>query len=215
METINLDLEMAGVAGSGPHHERADAAANRRLILQTAALLFQEHGVAPVTMAEIAAAAGVGKGTLYRRYDNKAELALALMDSQTAEYQNSVLARLRQFYEENTPYLDQIDDFLDATVHFTGSNLPLLCAVQAGGLLEESHQHSRPYHWQYQTISGLLERAAAAGEIDSSLDIPYLADALLSPLRADLFRSQREVRGFSLARISSGLRSLVHALAAP
>ena len=212
VETIKLDLNLAGVEGSALQHERADAAANRRLILETAASLFEEHGVAAVTMAEIAAAAHVGKGTLYRRFDNKAELALVLMDSQTADYQNAVLARLRQFHEQSTPYLDQLDDFLDATVQFTGANLPLLYAVQAGGLLEESHQHSRPYHWQHQTISGLLERAAAAGEIDSSLDLAYLADALLAPLRADLFRYQRELRGFSLARISSGLRSLVHAL---
>jgi AcrR family transcriptional regulator len=209
----SIELNFVGAEAVAERHERADAAANRRLILKTAAALFEEHGVAAVTMAEIAAAAGVGKGTLYRRFDNKAELALALLDNQASEFQDDVLAHLRRFSEQNTPYLDQLDYFLDALVNFTDSNLPLLCVVQADGLVEERPQHSRPYHWHYQTISALLARAVAAGEVTSSPDVPYLADALLAPLRADLFRFQREIREFSLTRISSGLSDIVRALA--
>lgn len=52
----------------GGRSERRDAAANREQILATARMLFAEREVDLVTMEEIAAAAGVGKGTLYRRY---------------------------------------------------------------------------------------------------------------------------------------------------
>jgi AcrR family transcriptional regulator len=207
METFNLgsfELE-----SQSEHHERADAAANRRLILETAARLFEQHGVANVTMADIAAEAGVGKGTLYRRFDNKSELALALLDNQMRDFQNEVLAQLRAYAQQGQPYLAQLDYFLDALVHFTDLHLPFLCAVQSTGLELEGRELSRPYHWQHQTISGLLLRAVESGELAPSRDIVYTADALLAPLRADIFRFQREVRGFSLERMSSGLRSMI------
>ena len=213
METFELGL--IGPEGDAEKQERSDAAANRRLILQTAATLFERHGVPDVTMADIASAAGVGKGTLYRRFDNKAELALALMDSQMSDFQNEVLARLREYAQQGRPYLAQLDYFLDTLVYFTDSHLPLLCVVQSTGLLPEGREQTRPYYWQHQTISGLLQRSVEVGELASSVDAPYTADALLAPLRADIFRFQREVRGFSLERISSGLRTLLAGLEQP
>ena len=210
-----IDLGILGEESPGEKLERADAAANRRLILRTAAMLFEEQGVANVTMADIASAAGVGKGTLYRRFDNKAELALALMDNQMSIFQNEVLAQLREYGQQGRSNLFRVDYFLDALVTFTDSHLPLLCVVQSGGLVTEGRERSRPYHWQHQTIGGLLQRAIEAGELGTSVDVSYTADALLAPLRADIFRFQREVRGFSLERISSGLRALAPALVAP
>jgi AcrR family transcriptional regulator len=206
-----LDLGLTGLDMPAETHERADAAANRRLILQTAARLFEKRGVAEVTMADIALEAGVGKGTLYRRFENKAELALALMDSQTRDFQNSVLEQLRIFGETGQTYVSRLAYFLDALVHFTDAHLSLLCVVQSEGLVED-REHSRPYHWQYQTVAGLLQRCIAAAEITAAIDVPYTADALLAPLQADIYRYQRDIRGFSLERISSGLRAIVHAL---
>lgn len=210
METF--DLGLIGSEGDAGKHERSDAAANRRLILETATTLFEQRSVPEVTMADIASAAGVGKGTLYRRFDNKGELALALMDSQMTDFQNQVLGQLREYAQMDRPYMAQLNYFLDALVRFTDTHLPLLCVVQSTGLLPEDREQTRPYYWQYQTISGLLTRAIEAGELPISVDVLYTADALLAPLRADLFRFQREVRRFSLERISSGLRTVVAGL---
>jgi AcrR family transcriptional regulator len=59
--------------------ERADAARNRRRVLEAAEKLFARHGADRVTMEEIARAAGAGKGTLYRRYPDRAAIAVALL----------------------------------------------------------------------------------------------------------------------------------------
>lgn len=57
---------------------RADAARNRELVLEAASSLFREHGL-DVTMQEIADAAGVGVGTVSRRFRSKDELIAALV----------------------------------------------------------------------------------------------------------------------------------------
>jgi len=194
--------------------ERRDAAANRARILETAEKLFARHGVAAVSMADIAQAADVGKGTLYRRFANKGELCLALLDSQMMEFQNNMLARMQQMAAEGIPRLEQLEQFLDALVYFTDIHIPLLSEVEREGLLQDVGGSLQfPHFWQHMTVSGLLKAAAANGELVPELDTDYLADAILSPLKADIFRFQRVVRGFSLERISAGLRLLVAGLA--
>ena len=60
--------------------ERADAARNRARIVDAAQRLFAEQGVAGVTMEQVARAAGVGKGTVFHRFGDRAGLAMALLD---------------------------------------------------------------------------------------------------------------------------------------
>ncbi|HEX6232110.1 MAG TPA: helix-turn-helix domain-containing protein [Jiangellaceae bacterium] len=76
---------------TSPPKERADAARNRAAVLDAAAELFEEHGVEKVSMDAIAAKAGVGKGTLFRRFGDKAGLAVALLDERERALQESIL----------------------------------------------------------------------------------------------------------------------------
>ncbi len=207
-----IDLTTLDDSGAAERHVRADAAANRTLILQTAERLFAEHGVAAVCMATIAEAAGVGKGTLYRRFASKGELCLALLDSQMSTFQAEALARFRQQTRAGEPYLRQLGDFLEALVFFTDKHAPLLAEVQHGGLLRTETPLNLPHFWQFMTVSALLRSAARNGELADGLDIDYIGEALLSPLQIDIFRFQREGRGYTLERIAAGLRGLVSLL---
>ena len=195
--------------GALTRHERSDAAANRALILQTAERLFAERGVANVCMSEIAEAAGVGKGTLYRRFANKGELCLALMDRQMGDFQNGMLAQFARQTAEGVPYLGQLTVFLAALVEFTEIHSPLLIEVQHAGMVQEDPRLNLPHIWQYMTVSALLRSAARAGEVTADLDLEYLGEALLAPLQVDYFRFQRQVRGYSTERIAAGLGELV------
>ena len=77
---------------TSPPRERADAARNRAAVLAAAAELFERHGVEQVSMDAVAAAAGVGKGTLFRRFGDKAGLAAALLDERESELQQAILS---------------------------------------------------------------------------------------------------------------------------
>ena len=188
--------------------ERRDAARNRRLILDTARMLFGERGVTCVTMEEIARASGVGKGTLYRRFPNKGFLCQALLDEPTRRLQQQTLEVLR---ESETSALEKIDAFLDALVAFTAENLDLLYGGHeplCGADRLERFSHPA-YDWRRSTVLGLLRTAVREGDVDDGLDLEYLAAALLAPLDVDFYYYQYRVQGLSVQRISRGVRALV------
>ena len=143
--TPNTPTIPLGTIDDDGRSERKDAAANRKLILATAEALFAEKGVDNVCMAEIAQAANVGKGTLYRRFANKAELCLALMDTQMVDFQNGMLAEFRKMTANSVPKMAQLEFFMDGLVRFTDIHSPLLSEVQSEGLLQEGRSTEMPH----------------------------------------------------------------------
>src|SRR6476659_60430 len=77
---------LGGLQVSAPQ-ERGDAARNRALLLDAARRLIAEHGADAVSMDALAAAAGVGKGTVFRRFGSRAGLMLELLDHSEKELQ--------------------------------------------------------------------------------------------------------------------------------
>ena len=208
-EQIQLSVQQPEKDG---RPERSDAAANRARILATAARLFAEKGVPNVHMAEIAEAASVGKGTLYRRFCNKGELALSLIDTQLKEFQDEQLASMRRMTAAGVPFLEQLSHFLAALVAFTETHMPLLYEAQQHTPALDEEEVSRPHFWQYMTVHALLQRAVAAGELPDNVDTAYAAEALLAPLSAETFRFQIEHLGFTTERIADGLHMMVRGL---
>jgi len=80
------------VTWRSPRAERADAARNRRLLLATAREIITSHGVAKLTMDGLAERAGLGKGTVYRRFRTRAGIFQALLDDDERHFQEQVLS---------------------------------------------------------------------------------------------------------------------------
>jgi AcrR family transcriptional regulator len=89
---------------------RADAARNRELILRTAAEVFAEHGL-EAGYDEIARRAGIGVGTVYRRFPERSELVQALFESRIQE----ILAVAEEAGRNKDPF-DGLAWFLEAAV---------------------------------------------------------------------------------------------------
>ena len=75
-----------------PHAERADAARNRRLLLATAREIITGQGADQLTMDGLAERAGLGKGTVFRRFGTRAGIFAALLDDDERDFQEQVLA---------------------------------------------------------------------------------------------------------------------------
>ena len=191
-----------------PHGERRDAAESRRRVLDTARELFEERGVDSVSMHEIGRAAGVGQGTLYRRYEHKGALCSALLFESTKRFYERVRARTQK---GNDAALVQLGSLIDDLAAFNEENAPLLGAVRdaAGGERRMEMYRNPFYGWLRATVLVLLEQAIAEGEAAPDLDVEYAADFVLAPLNIDLYLFQRHEIGMEPVRITSVLRRLL------
>ena len=80
------------VSWGAPYAERADAARNRRHLLATAREILTEQGADKLTMDGLAERAGLGKGTVFRRFGTRAGIFAALLDDDERAFQQQVLA---------------------------------------------------------------------------------------------------------------------------
>ena len=80
------------VTWGSPPVERADAARNRRLLLAAAREMLAEQGADKLTMDGLAERAGLGKGTVFRRFGTRAGIFQALLDHDERDFQEQVLA---------------------------------------------------------------------------------------------------------------------------
>jgi polyketide synthase 12 len=78
---------------AAPRPERADAARNRKLLLATArGMLAEECGAEGLTMDALAERAGLGKGTVFRRFGTRAGIFQALLDDDEQAFQEQILS---------------------------------------------------------------------------------------------------------------------------
>ena len=202
-DTISLNVNKAP-------RKRADAVANRKLILETAESLFREHGVENVTMSQIAAAAGVGKGTLYRAVANKGDLCLALMDSDMRRFQDHTFAHLNEIVEQSA--VARLEWFLDAMIRFFDLHAPMMLEAVGHGLdlsVRSALSPNSLHGWFHTTVSLLVRQAQEEGAVSAESDPAHLADLILAPLNPRLFVHQRTAVGLSLDQISTQLRAFV------
>lgn len=192
-----LGLQVLGQAPPAPE-ERADAARNRARILDAARRLMAQKPISEVCMDEVAAEAGVGKGTLYRRFEDRSALCHALLDSEAVVLQQHVLGGFG--LTEDAPWLLRLEHLFEALIDFTVKNAVLLSEAHAYEKTHDRYGHPA-HHWQRQTVGLYLRQAVAAGEL-KPLEYETTADFLLAPIDPDLLRFHL-ARGRSLAELKA------------
>jgi AcrR family transcriptional regulator len=178
--------------------ERADAARNRARILCAAERLFAERGAGCVSMDEVADAAGVGKGTLFRRFGSRAALALAVLSEHERAFQEQLI-RGEPPLGPGAPPLERLIAFGHAVLDRLDAHAELLFAAEGGGA-----RFGAPPYAVYR-----LHMALLLDEVDPSCDAEFLAESLLATLGADFFLYMRDVREMPLERLKDGWETLV------
>ncbi|NUS94547.1 MAG: TetR/AcrR family transcriptional regulator [Nocardia sp.] len=181
----------------GRPRERADAARNRTKVLTAAAELFAARDPRSVTMDDIAKAAGVGRGTLYRRYPDTVSIAQALLD----EHERALQERLLRGDPPLGPGAaagDRLAAFYRAMVELLEAHTPLVLGAEQG----EKRFATGAYGFWRAHVRTLLTHANI-GEPDTLVDI------LLAPLGPDVYTEQRR-QGLTPEQITNALTHLAH-----
>jgi len=185
-----------------PRPERADARRNRLRVLEAADRLFTEHGVKNVSLDAIAAEAGVGKGTVFRRFGDRAGLAVALLDEREQELQARVISGPPPLGPGAPPVI-RVMAFLDAYLDLLDRHVELF--VDSENASDGARYRIGSYHLWHRHLSMLIDQARP------TLDADYIAHVLLAPLAADLHNALR-TQGFELERMKAGLSAVVTSL---
>jgi len=199
MEPVDLP-----VVGSAPP-ERADAARNRRRILAAAERLFAERGVGNVTMGEVAAEAGVGKATVFRRFGDKATLLDELLGERERVLQEAIL-RGPPPLGPGAPPRERLHAFVSALAEFCEHHRHVLLAS------ETSRPGARYMTGSY--VAWQQHVALLLGELRPDLDAQVFADLLLAPFAGELVAHLRDGRGLPFDRVEAALATLAQSVVA-
>jgi len=182
--------------------ERADAARNRERVLAAAAELIGRHGVEGLSMDQVAKAAGVGKGTLFRRFGDKAGLAVALLDERERALQQRLLSGPPPL-GPGAPAPDRLLAFVDAYLEHVMRNLELVRMSETAS--PGARYRVGSYRLWHRHVAVLLHEARP------DLDADALSHVVLAAAQADLVHCLDEQ---GRRRHTTAVRTVVQTLTA-
>lgn len=142
-------------AGTSERGRQAEARRNDRALLDAARLVFAVHGP-DAAVSAVAAAAGIGMGSLYRRYASKEELLQTLCRQSLAEQ----LAAAEAAFAGGTAPWDALAGFIAACVSFrAGAFTPLAGMIAVTAAMADTAQRV------HEHLERLVSRAREAGTL--------------------------------------------------
>ena len=159
--------------------ERGDAARNRALLLDAARRLVAEHGADAVTMDDVAAAAGVGKGTLFRRFGSRSGLMIVLLDEDEKAEQHAFMFGPPPLGPDAPP-LERLIAYGRERLTFVWNHRALLSDVSR----DPAMRFNSPATLHRTHVRMLLQTAGTTGDLGAQ------ADALIALLDADYVAHQ-------------------------
>ncbi len=181
--------------------ERGDAARNRTLLLEAARRLITERGADAVTTDDIAVAAGVGKGTLFRRFGSRAGLMIVLLDEDEKVQQQAFLFGPPPL-GPGAPPLERLLAYGQARLKFVTAHQALLSDANR----DPQMRFNAPATLHHRHVTVLLQDASTTGDLDAQ------AAALLALLDADYVHHQLNEGGQTLRTLGDAWETLARKL---
>jgi AcrR family transcriptional regulator len=188
--------------------ERADAVRNRRAILLATEELLSRLPPEQISMEQVAAAAGLGKGTVFHRFGSRAGLMRALMQERAMTLQEAVVDGPPPL-GPGAPAPERLLAFIDGVVEVVSRNKGLLAALdhaEAVVQVKIPDDDPPPLHalW-HRHIADLIHEARP------DLDADLIAHLVLASLHSDPIQRLLMAEG-GADRLSDGLKTIITAV---
>ncbi|MCA2206462.1 TetR/AcrR family transcriptional regulator [Nocardia rosealba] len=154
-------MNHATTTAAAPRRLRADAARNQQRIVVAARELFAEHGL-EITLDDVAERAGVGVGTVYRRFANKRALIVEVFEQNMVDFADAADAANRN----PDPWLALVEFFEHACNHLAtnrGFGEVVLELEEDPTRFAEMRERIRP------SVAAIVDRARDAGAVHSDI----------------------------------------------
>jgi AcrR family transcriptional regulator len=175
---------------------RADAAHNRRCLVEAARAVFAERGM-DAPLDEIARRAGVGNATLYRHFPTREDLVAACFEGKVAEYVEAVEEALRAA-DAWTAFCEYLEKVCLMQAADRGVKDVLTMTVPTARGLQEQRARA------YRGFVELARRAQAEGKlradfVPQDLDLVLMANAgVVQAMRVDAPDASRRLVGLMI-----------------
>jgi AcrR family transcriptional regulator len=191
--------------------ERADAARNRRAILAATEELLATHRPEDISMEQVAAAAGVGKGTVFHRFGNRMGLMFALMVERAHALEEAVTSGPPPL-GEGAPDRERLLAFLDAIVEVVSRNKNLMAEL-GHPVIPQQHAREEAGDWRdkhpvYRFWHGHISTLIARQRPDA--DAELIAHLMLGALHSEPVLDELATDG--PARLTSAIRAIARAV---
>jgi len=184
--------------------------ASRERIVERAAELFAERGIAATSVDEVLAAAGAGKGQFYHYFRSRDELAAAAVGFRCAQ----VMAELTQALGSVSSLAELEWALAGFVAGFEESGMPgcpigTLAAEVAGRNEEARRQAAAGFDAWERLLAGALERMRQRGELRADAESAVLATGLLAAIEGGMVLSQarRDMASLRIA-VDAGITHL-------
>ena len=204
-------MDQSAVSWGSPPAERADAARNRLHLLATAREMLAERGADQLTMDGLAVRAGLGKGTVFRRFGTRAGIFQALLDDAERTFQEQVLSGPPPL-GPGAPPLDRLIAYGQARIGFLTENREIARATLDGSQPAPAGSRTPLSQLHIRVLLGQMELGAA----DLDILAVQLAAALDGPLLLYLSAADLTEAAAQLGeRVAAGWQDLVQRVARP
>lgn len=162
--------------------ERGDAAANRERILCAARTLLEANGPNAVSMDAVASTAGVGKGTVFRRFGDRAGMMAALISDYMRDFQDQFLAGPPPL-GPGAPPAERLEAFISSLISLQREHMAIAIAAE----FQPAAAPTGVYGALRLHVSALLNELdpTLQADIVSSMILGAIAPPVLNQLHAD------------------------------
>lgn len=168
--------------------ERADAQRNRDRILAAARALLRTRAIADICMDDLARKAGVGKGTLYRRFGDRPALIRALLDEDERTLQERILRG--SGLGKSAPPLARLLAVVHLLATHVLSHADMLLEISMLTTGPARYEHPVRHSYRYE-----IRRLLAARGRHSEDELDFVADAILALLEPEFLVWQKAQLG--------------------